>query len=151
MKTDAGSDSQRGGGAAGDSEDFWRVPSSAAGAGYVPLRKAESDGRWLDGQLVRKGDCIAYRGEACAQFLAGKHVKVLVDREHIYDAEKDLLAALMTVRQFSNDRKIIFEFVYHLGGEKGKNMLFLTTQQRCSIWRRIMTSGLVVRLVATTE
>jgi hypothetical protein len=89
-----------------DTEDLWRVPNSAAGPGYVPMRRAggtdggvasNSDGRWLDGQIVRKGDCIGYRGEACAQFLNGKHIKVLVDREQIYDAEKDLLAALMTV------------------------------------------------------
>lgn len=82
-----------------DADDLWRVSGSAAGPGYVPLRRSgtDSDGRWLDGQLVRKGDCIPYRGEACAQFLVGKHVKVLVDREQIYDAEKDLLAALMTV------------------------------------------------------
>ncbi|KAL3108471.1 hypothetical protein niasHT_015393 [Heterodera trifolii] len=79
--------------------DVWRVPNSAGGSGFVPMRRAgESDGRWLDGKVVRKGECIAYRGEACQHFLAGKHVKVLVDREQIYDAEKDLLAALMTVR-----------------------------------------------------
>lgn len=86
--------------------NFWRVPNSAAGTGYVPLRRtgaADADGRWLDGQVVRKGDCIAYRGDACAQFLGGKHVKVMVDREHIYDAEKDLLAALMTVKNMKID------------------------------------------------
>jgi len=82
------------------SDNSWRVPNNAAGPGYVPLRRmggTDSDGRWLDGQTIRKGDCIVYRGEACSSFLEGKHVKVLVDRESIYDAEKDLLAALMTV------------------------------------------------------
>ncbi|CAK5097610.1 unnamed protein product [Meloidogyne enterolobii] len=80
-------------------DNSWRVPNTAAGPGYVPLRRGtDSDGRWLDGQTIRKGDCIVYRGEACSSFLEGKHVKVLVDRESIYDAEKDLLAALMTVR-----------------------------------------------------
>lgn len=79
------------GGSSADNNDLWRVPSSAGGPGYVPLRRGagsgDADGRWLDAQVVRKGDCIAYRGEACRQFLGGgKHVKVLVDREHIYDA-----------------------------------------------------------------
>uniref|UniRef100_A0A914GWY4 receptor protein-tyrosine kinase n=1 Tax=Globodera rostochiensis TaxID=31243 RepID=A0A914GWY4_GLORO len=82
-----------------NNDNLWRVPNAAGGSGYIPIRRTgELDGRWLDGKAVRQGDCIAYRGEACQQFLAGKHVKVLIDREHIYDAEKDLLAALMTVR-----------------------------------------------------
>lgn len=72
----------------GDPNDVWRVPNTAGGPGYAPMRHAgdAGDGRWLDGQAVHKGDCIAYRGEACAQYLAGKHVKVQADREQIYDA-----------------------------------------------------------------
>ena len=47
------------------SDDSLRVLNSAAGPGYVPLRRVskESDGRWLDGQSIKKGDCIIYKGE----------------------------------------------------------------------------------------
>ncbi|VIO93928.1 Uncharacterized protein BM_BM1888 [Brugia malayi] len=79
-----------------ESEDsLWNVPNNAAGPGYAPI--APSD-RWLDGLNANVGDCIVYRGEACREYLTGRHVMIVSDnREDMYDVDRNLRAAMMFI------------------------------------------------------
>lgn len=64
-------------------DNLWNVPNNAAGPGYAPM--APSD-RWLDGLSAKVGDCVLYRGEACREYLTGRHIMIVSDsREDMYD------------------------------------------------------------------
>lgn len=66
-----------------DTDDLWSVPNNAAGRGYAPIPSSD---RWLDGMQLRVGDCVLYRGDACSDYLAGRHVLITSEsREDIYD------------------------------------------------------------------
>ena len=81
-----------------EDQDLFTVSDDAAGAGYIPAGTSE---RWLDDRKVIssivlfensrmtqfvEGECVLYRGEACRQFLSGKHVKITSkNREEMYD------------------------------------------------------------------
>lgn len=66
--------------------DLWSVPNNAAGDGYAPMGPSD---RWLDGQPLKVGDCVLYRGEACREYLTGRHIMIVSDsREDMYDVGK---------------------------------------------------------------
>ncbi|PAV84686.1 hypothetical protein WR25_02240 [Diploscapter pachys] len=77
---------------------LYNVPDNAAGDGYVPTQHD----RWLDNVKYRVGDCVPYRGEACRQFLTGRHIMMTNEsREEMYDIDRNLRAAMM----FINNRE----------------------------------------------
>lgn len=67
-----------------------QVSNSAGGPGYMPIGAVgTSSDRWLEGRMLRKGECVLYQGQSCNQFLAGKYVTILTEnREEIYDIGK---------------------------------------------------------------
>uniref|UniRef100_F1KSM7 receptor protein-tyrosine kinase n=1 Tax=Ascaris suum TaxID=6253 RepID=F1KSM7_ASCSU len=78
-----------------DTDDLWSVPNNAAGRGYAPIPSSD---RWLDGMQLRVGDCVLYRGDACSDYLAGRHVLITSEsREDIYDIDRNLRAAMMFI------------------------------------------------------
>uniref|UniRef100_A0AC34FAI2 Uncharacterized protein n=2 Tax=Panagrolaimus sp. ES5 TaxID=591445 RepID=A0AC34FAI2_9BILA len=92
-----------------EEQDLYRVPSNAAGNGYVPLTSIGGQDRWLDGISLRVGDCIQYQGDACRNFLNGKYIMITSEsREALYDIDRELRAAMMFIQHIpdlSNDCK----------------------------------------------
>uniref|UniRef100_A0AC35FW64 Uncharacterized protein n=1 Tax=Panagrolaimus sp. PS1159 TaxID=55785 RepID=A0AC35FW64_9BILA len=92
-----------------EEQDLYRVPNNAAGSGYVPLTSMGGQDRWLDGISLRVGDCILYQGDACRNFLNGKHIMITSEsREALYDIDRELRAAMMFIQHIpdlSNDCK----------------------------------------------
>ncbi|CAJ0958672.1 unnamed protein product, partial [Mesorhabditis belari] len=77
--------------------DLYSVPDGAAGPGYAPVMPAS---RWLDRIKMKTGECIAYRGDACRNFLAGRHVMITSEnREDMYDIDRNLRAAMLFIGQ----------------------------------------------------
>uniref|UniRef100_A0A1I7XTN4 Receptor protein-tyrosine kinase n=1 Tax=Heterorhabditis bacteriophora TaxID=37862 RepID=A0A1I7XTN4_HETBA len=110
--------------------DLFRVPDNAGGPGYAP---SGSTDRWLDGIKFRVGDCIPYRGEACRQYLSGRHVMMTSEsREDMYDIDRNLRAAMMFINgapTISQQCRQISQAVacYHMykvcEGKAGKNII----------------------------
>ena len=79
--------------------DLFRVPNNAAGTGYVPMAGPGGQDRWLDGVTLRAGDCVLYQGDACRNFLSGKHIMITSEsRENMYDIDRQLRASIMFIQ-----------------------------------------------------
>ncbi|CAD5210914.1 unnamed protein product [Bursaphelenchus okinawaensis] len=80
-------------------DDMFSVPNSAGGNGYAPMQEMANE-RWLDGTTLTKGQCVPYKGRACANFLTGRYIIVTTEnRDEIYDVDHHISAAMMFIHK----------------------------------------------------